>query len=77
MHNSSGEKATLVVHSMGGIVSLCHEVVTQQWKDMYINAWVTLSGAWSGGNSVIEQTISSILVPLFRTFAVEMELSIF
>ena len=70
MYNSSGgEKVTLVVHSMGGIVSLyfLNEVVSQQWKDRYINAWVTLSGAWSGGNSVIEQMIFSDLALLFRT----------
>jgi len=58
----------LVVHSMGGIVSLyfLNEVVSQQWKDRYINAWVTLSAAWSGGNSVIEQIIFSDLTLLFR-----------
>ena len=53
MHNSSGgEKVTIVIHSMGGIVSLyfLNEVVTQEWKDQYINAWVTLSRAWSGGS---------------------------
>jgi len=49
----------LVVHSMGGIVSLyfLNEVVSQQWKGGYINAWVTLSGAWSGGNSALHQVI--------------------
>ena len=70
MYNSSGgEKVTLVVHSMGGIVSLyfLNEVVSQQWKDMYINAWVTLSGAWSGGNSIFFQFISSDLRVSSRT----------
>ena len=69
MHNSSGEKVTLVIHSMGGIVSLyfLNEVVTQEWKDTYINAWVTLSGAWGGGGLLIEQIVSSILASLFRT----------
>jgi len=69
MYNSSGgEKVTLVVHSMGGIVSLyfLNEVVSQQWKDMYINAWVTLSAAWSGGNGILELIISDNF--LFRTF---------
>ena len=58
---------TLVGHSMGGIVSLyfLNEVVTQQWKDMYINAWVTLSATWSGGNSVLQFVISNTF---FRTF---------
>ena len=68
MHNSSGEKVTVVIHSMGGIVSLyfLNEVVTQQWKDMYINAWVPLSGAWSGSNAILRTIIFDRL--LFRTF---------
>ena len=45
-----------------------NEVVTQQWKDMYINAWVTLSGAWSGGNSDLQLTVSTTEGLLFRTF---------
>ena len=69
MYNSNGgEKVTLVIHSMGGIVSLyfLNEVVTQQWKDMYINAWVTLSGAWSGSNAILRGIIFDRF--LFRTF---------
>lgn len=68
MYNSSGgEKVTIVVHSMGGIVSLyfLNEVVTQEWKDQYINAWVTLSGAWSGGNSDLNGVITDLA---YRTF---------
>ena len=71
MHNSSGgEKVTIVVHSMGGIVSLyfLNEVVTQDWKDQYINAWVTLSGAWSGGSVVVGRVISGPLHLAYRTF---------
>jgi len=71
MYNSSGgEKVTIVVHSMGGIVSLyfLNEVVTQEWKDQYINAWVTLSGAWSGGVGGLRTIISSPLQLAYRTF---------
>ena len=71
MYNSSGgEKVTIVVHSMGGIVSLyfLNEVVTQEWKDQYINAWVTLSGAWSGGNSGLSGVITGPLHLAYRTF---------
>ena len=60
----------IVVHSMGGIVSLyfLNEVVTQEWKDQYINAWVTLSGAWSGGVGGLRTIISSPLQLAYRTF---------
>ena len=71
MHNSSGgEKVTIVVHSMGGIVSLyfLNEVVTQEWKDQYINAWVTLSGAWSGGSIGVRRVITFQLRSAYRTF---------
>ena len=71
MHNSSGgEKVTIVAHSMGGIVSLyfLNEAVTQEWKDQYINAWVTLSGAWSGGNSGLSGVITGPLHLAYRTF---------
>ena len=71
MHNSSGgEKVTIVVHSMGGIVSLyfLNEVVTQEWKDQYINAWVTLSGAWAGGSIGVSGVITGPLHVAYRTF---------
>ena len=45
-----------------------NEVVTQEWKDQYINAWVTLSGAWSGGNSGLSAVITGIFHPVYRTF---------
>lgn len=48
-------RVTIVVHSMGGPVSLYFltNFVSQKWKDMYIHSYVTLSGAWSGGNGVL------------------------
>ena len=63
MYNDNGhQKVTMVIHSMGGPVSLHFltgfKNVTQQWKDTYINAWITLSGAWSGGNSALQFLIS-------------------
>ena len=63
MYLASGrQKVTIVVHSMGGPVSLHFLTgfprVTQQWKDTYINAWITLSGAWSGGNEALQFLIS-------------------
>ena len=35
-------------------------IVTQEWKDMYIANYVTLSGAWSGGNEAVMAEISGI-----------------
>jgi len=70
MYNSSGgERVTLVVHSVGGIVSLyfLNEVVSQEWKERYINTWVTISGAWPGGNSILQTVISDPLRLLYRS----------
>ena len=59
---NSQQKVTLVVHSMGGPVS--HYFLTrfskinQYWKDKYIHAYITLAGAWSGGNSALQALIS-------------------
>ena len=59
---SSQQKVTIVVHSMGGPVTLylLNNVTTQEWKDKYINTFIPLSGAWSGGNGALLTFISSI-----------------
>ena len=64
MFDDSGEKVTLVVHSMGGPVTLYFltTVVSQEWKDQYINAFIPLSGAWSGGNLAIQAEVSGATV---------------
>ena len=79
MFDDSGEKVTLVVHSMGGPVTLYFltTVVSQEWKDQFINAFITLSGAWSGGNSAIQAEVSGINILssysfLFPTFLREL-----
>ena len=53
-------KVTLVVHSMGGPVSLYFltNVVNQEWKDTYIGNYITLAGAWSGSNGGIRTLLS-------------------
>ncbi len=63
MYTENGNnKVTIVVHSMGGLVS--HHFLTdysgvdQAWKDRYIHAWVPLSGAWSGGVKALAMAIS-------------------
>ena len=63
MYRDNGnQKVTLVVHSMGGLVSLHfltgYSGIDQAWKDTYINAYVTLSGAWSGGVAALGSVIS-------------------
>ena len=56
------EKVTIVVHSMGGPVSLYFftKIVSQEWKDQFINAYIPLSGAWNGGNKAVEAQVSGI-----------------
>ena len=61
MYTENGnQKVTLVVHSMGALVShhFLTSYVNQKWKDQYIHAWVTLSGAWSGGVTAAASIIS-------------------
>ena len=53
-------KVTLVAHGTGAPVVLhfLNKLVNQSWKDRYIHAFITLSGAWSGSNGVVETIIS-------------------
>ena len=55
-------KVTIVVHSMGGPVSLyfLNNIVTQVWKDQYLHAYVPLSGAWDGGAYTVEALVSGV-----------------
>lgn len=49
-YNMNGKKAViLIAHSMGGPMTLVFlQQQSQKWKDQYIRAFVTLSGAWGG-----------------------------
>ena len=83
MFDESGEKVTIVVHSMGGPVTLyfLNTVVSQEWKDQFINAFIPLSGAWSGGNSAIQAEVSGInpfphFLHIFPTFLRELRSAI-
>ena len=70
-------KVNIVVHSKGAPVSLyfltSSNIVTQEWKDTYINAYITLAGAWSGANNDLEALISGppdlahLLYPVTRS----------
>ena len=61
-YNNGQTKVTLVVHSMGGLVSLHFltgfSAVNQAWKDKHIHALITLNGAWSGGVGTLQTVIS-------------------
>jgi len=51
---------TLVVHSMGGPVSLyfLNNIVNQTWKDTYIHAYVPVAAAWDGAVAALEVIFS-------------------
>ena len=56
MYRDNGDaKVALVVHSMGGPVSLhfLTQIVSQEWKDTYIDSYVTLGAAFGGANIAI------------------------
>jgi lysophospholipase-3 len=54
MYNGVG--VTIVAHSMGGLMSLyfLNEVVTQEWKDKYIKAYIPIGAPYGGAVKVIE-----------------------
>ena len=82
---NNNTKVTVVAHSLGGPVSLYFltSVVSQEWKDTYIESYIPLAAAWSGGNvglpilltgPVSDVSLESLLgVPdlrfLYRTYA--------
>ena len=57
---SPKSEVTLVAHGTGAPVVLyfLNNFVNQRWKNTYIHAFITLSGAWSGSNGVVETIIS-------------------
>ena len=64
MYNQSNKtKVSLLVHSMGGPTTLYfldpkNGIVTQDWKDTYLHAYITLSAAWAGSPKTLEVQIS-------------------
>lgn len=60
MYNTYKNPVTLIVHSMGGPVSLYFltQVVDQNWKDTYIKQYITLSAVWAGSVKSVRSIIS-------------------
>lgn len=49
------QRITLIVHSMGGPMSLVFlQKQTQAWKDKYIARLISLAGAWAGSAKAIK-----------------------
>jgi lysophospholipase III len=45
----NGQKAVIVTHSMGGLMSLVFlQQQSQTWKDKYVRALITLAAPWGG-----------------------------
>ena len=63
-HENNNHKVTIAAHSLGATIMLHFltqsGVITQAWKDQYIGNFITLSGAWSGGNSALQFEISGL-----------------
>ena len=57
-------KVTIVAHSMGAPTMLYFftqsGIIDQSWKDKYIGNFITLSGAWSGGNLALQVDVSGL-----------------
>ena len=61
MYKDNGNTSvTIVSHSLGSPVTLyfLSQVATQQWKDKYLKAYVSLSGVWKGAVKTITSVIS-------------------
>ena len=53
--SGGNEPVTLLVHSMGGPMSLVFlQLQSQAWKDKYIARVISLAGAWAGSAKAIK-----------------------
>ena len=63
-YNNDRTPVSIVVVSYGGPVShyfLTSGIVSQTWKDKFVGNYITIGGAWSGGNFLLQMLISSKL----------------
>lgn len=67
MYEQNGKtKVSIVAHSYGGPISLyflTRGIVTQEWKDTYIENYIPLAASWSGSNSALTTWINGLLEP--------------
>ena len=61
-------RVTLVVHSLGGPVSLyfLNNIVNQTWKDTYIHAYIPVAAAWDGAVAALEIIFSGTTTKWFN-----------
>jgi lysophospholipase-3 len=59
-NNGGNKRVVLIVHSMGAPVSLyfLNRYVNQEWKDTYLKAYVSISGAWRGAVNAVKAFVS-------------------
>jgi lysophospholipase-3 len=69
MYKTSGRPVAMVAHSQGGPHSLyfLNQVVSKSWKNKYIKAYISLSGAFSGSSGSLESVASGALPSVFVT----------
>lgn len=61
MYKDNGNATvTVVAHSLGSPVSLYFltNIATQQWKNKYLKAFITLSGVWKGAVKAVTSVVS-------------------
>lgn len=52
---NSNKKVVIIAHSMGALMTLTLlQQMKQSWKDKYIRAVVSLSGAWGGSVKAVK-----------------------
>lgn len=60
MYNDYHHPITLIVHSMGGPISLYFltQVVSEEWKQQHIKQYISLSSVWAGAIVSVQSIIS-------------------
>lgn len=66
--SQGNKKVTLLVHSMGAVVShyFLTTFVTEDWKSVYLDQYVTLGGVWAGCSKALNALISGDTDQIFK-----------
>lgn len=71
----NGQKAVIVTHSMGGLMSLVFlQQQSQSWKDKYVRALITLAAPWGGTVKTIKVFAVGMLNFNFFNIAYQLKL---